>query len=371
MTFRMTMLPALDGDCVLLSWGREPDLHHVLVDLGRGVTYRAIRDRLDNLRAVELLVISHVDADHIAGTLPLVREANPPLRPKRVWFNGRPQLAAARNREPIHEPLGARQGEKLSRGIVQHGWPWNESFASEIVSTDSAEARAPIRLDGGLSLRLLSPNDEKLVALLPEWDRELEKAGIRPFDPDEEAAPEIGPRFEPLSGIPDVRALAETPYEPDETEANGSSIAFLAEFEGKRVLLAADAHAETLEAAIRAPADAEGGRLRIDLLKVSHHGSRANTSPSLLKLLDCQRFAFSTDGSRRHNHPNAETIARLLTADPERAKTLYFNYRQPHTDLWDSVLLQQAWRYACHFPVSDEADPNNGTLEIDIEARNP
>jgi beta-lactamase superfamily II metal-dependent hydrolase len=360
------MYPAFDSDCLLLTWGRTEQLYHLLVDLGRGTTYRQTREKLLALPNIELFVISHIDADHIAGAMPLVGERQPPFKPARLWFNSRVQLVAAQNRDPIHEPLGARQGEKLSRGIVKFGWPWNAEFESEIVSTDSPEAKRGIQLPDEMSLTVLSPRDTDLVTLLPTWDRELEKAHLRPFDPDEEehAPPEA--QYEPLSIGPDVAKLASEAFEADTAEANGSSIAFIAEFRGKRVLLAADAHSAVLEEALAPLASTEGGRYRIDLLKLSHHGSTHNTSPDMPKHIDCTRFAVSTDGSRQHKHPHAEAIARLLAADRDRDKTLYFNYRQPQTELWENRRLMNKWRYKCVFPVTDADDASNGTLTVDI-----
>lgn len=366
MTFQMTIFPALDGDCILLSWGVRPDLRHLLVDLGRAQTYEAIKDELKSIGELELLVVSHIDADHISGAMPLVQEKEPPVRPKRVWFNGHEQLVAAKTRNPLYEPYSARQGDKLSKGIVRFGWPWNEEFAGEIVSTDSPEADGPLDV-GGLTLRLLSPADKDLVALLPYWNSELKTTNMRPSDPDEEQAPVIGAQYESFSAVIDVKQLARPDrYVADKTKTNGSSIAFLAEFEGKRVLLAADAHSETLEESIRPLAEKEGGRFRLDLMKVSHHGSMANCSPSLLTLLDCTRFAFSTDGSRSHKHPNRETIARILFADPKREKTLYFNYRQEQTEIWQRHALPSIWNFNCVFPGSDGTDSTNGTLRIPV-----
>jgi beta-lactamase superfamily II metal-dependent hydrolase len=363
MTYRLTLYPGKDGDCILLSWGSTAVLHHLIVDLGRSATYRAIKPDLEALENVELFVMSHIDADHIAGAIPMVRQDAPPFSPKRVWYNSRPQLKAAETRSPIVEPFSARQGEKLARGIVKFNWPWNAEFASEIVSTDSPEAGQPIDIADGLKIRLLSPNDSQLVALLSEWDTSLAGANIRTFDPDDDPDP-LSPVFEPL-GIPNVRDLAAADYKPDTTEANGASIAFIAEFAGKRVLLAADAHSEVLESALQPLADAEGGKVRIDLMKISHHGSKANISKRLPGLIDCTRFAISTNGST-HHHPDRETIARLLVADKTRQKTLFFNYRQPSTDVWDSIMLKNDWNYDAEYAAPLEDAPENGKLEIDI-----
>ena len=259
-----------------------------------------------------------------------------------------------------HEDFGPAQGEKLARGIVHFKWPWNAEFASKVVSTDSPEAKSPIDLSAGLTVRLLSPTDAALVEMLPVWDAELKKAHIRTFDPDVGDDPLV-PDFEPFGGAPDVETLAASRFQADTTEPNATSIAFLAECDGQRVLLTGDAHSDILEAAIAPLAAAEGGRLRVDLYKMGHHGSQRNTSKGLLKMLDCTRFAISTDGTR-HGHPDPETIARVLSNDPERSKTLYFNYRKPMTDQWDNRQLKNKWKYETVFPSTE----SNGTLEIDV-----
>ena len=364
MTFRLTMLPALDGDCLLVSWGSSSTLHHLIVDLGRGETFKAVKGELAGLTNVELFVMSHIDADHIAGAIPMVRLTAAPFNPQRVWYNGHHQLVAARDRQHSLEPFGAVQAEKLSHGIRKFGWPWNAAFESEVVSTNSPEASRPISLSDGLTVRLLSPTDAGLAKLLPVWDQELAKAHIRPFDPDQEEPAVEAPEFERF-GAPNVQKLADAAYQRDSTEPNGASIAMVVEFQHKRVLLAADAHSEVLEAALQPLAQAEGGRYRIDLAKLAHHGSKANTSKLFPALLDCQNFAISTNGSR-HNHPDAETIARLLAADKTRPKTLYFNYRQPDAEVWESPALEATWKYHCVFPVDDENDTGNGRLVIDV-----
>lgn len=363
MKFRLTLHPGNDGDCIQLTWGTTPILHHLIVDLGRSATYKAIKPELKNIENLELFVMSHIDADHIAGAIPMLREDLPLFKPKRVWFNSRPQLRAAETRSPILEPMSVRQGEKLARGIVNFGWPWNTEFDSEIVSIDSPEATKPITIADGLTIRLLSPGDSQLINLLPKWDEELAAANLRTFDPDDDPDP-MSKNFEPF-GLLNVSALAATDYEHDTTETNGASIAFIAEFQNKRVLLAGDAHSEVLEAALKPLADAEGGAFHIDLMKISHHGSKANTSKDFPGLIDCTRFAISTNGTR-HHHPDAETIARYFDADKERTKTLYFNYRQPSTDIWDNKRLKAIWNYETVFPADEEDNPNNGTLVIDV-----
>lgn len=352
----LTMLPACDGDCLLLQWG-NPAEHSILVDLGRSSTYRAIRDTLAAIGTVELFVVSHVDADHIAGTIPMVREASPPLQPKRVWFNGYRSIRdAAMRRQTSLEAYGPRQGDLLTRGMLRHRWACNQEFASGIVSVDSKESQSPIELAGGLTVQLLAPDDKRLERMLPAWRREVERVA-------RESEEEAGDASAEVFSLIDVNFLARKPYTPDVSPANGSSIALLIERSNKRLLLAADTTSEALEEAIARRLKPSERRMRIDLLKVSHHGSRSNTSARLLEMIDCTRFAFSSDGSHRHEHPHQETIARILHADPTRFKQLFFNYRQPNTMIWESDRLKRHWNYECVFP---ETESSNGTLRVPV-----
>jgi len=349
--FTLTLNPASEGDALLLTWGEKDDLRHALIDLGRTRNYRALRPRLVEIGRFELFTISHIDADHIEGAIPLLKEATAPFAPVDVWFNAWHHLKNAEARlkkvEGL-ERLSAKQGEKLSAGILHFGWPWNRAFGSDgIVSVDSPPAPQTIQLAGGLKIKLLSPGDQELASLEPVWMKELTKANLRPLDPDE--APDRAlADFEALSPL-NVEALAKKPFIEDKSEPNGASIAFLAEFGGRRVLLGADAHPGVIERSLRKLGFSDANPLRLDLLKLCHHGSKANTSPTLLKILDCTRFAISTDGTK-HNHPDREAVARILMNDPQRSKTLYFNVNQENATVWDVSDLQSRYNYKCIIP---------------------
>lgn len=353
--FRLTMHPASEGDCSTLEWGDVASPRRALIDLGRAKDYRALEPDLRSTRAFDLFVMTHVDADHIEGAMPLVAAHEPSFDPGEVWFNAYHHLVEARDRHrEAYETFGAVQGEKLSNGIIDFRWRqlWNKSFGGGAVSTDRLSAET---IDfGGLSVRLISPDDGKLAALEPRWLEELKKANLRPLDPDMEQADEEG--TEAFSSI-DVDALAKAPFSEDRASPNGSSIAFIASFDKRSVLMPGDAHPGLMAESLRKLGATPEKPLRISLFKISHHGSKANTSPELLSLVDCRRYAFSTDGTK-HDHPDAETIARILDrerlrreARPKREPTeLIFNFRQPHTLRWDVDRLKAKYRYECVFP---------------------
>ena len=154
----------------------------------------------------------------------------------------------------------------------------------------------------------------------------------------------------------DVETLAGHPYNGDRSVANNASLAFLAEFEGKTLLIGGDASAETLAESILALLKRRGQeRLRVDAFVVPNNGSAANLHRDLLELLDCERYLISTNGAT-FRHPDRETIARILTygrVSPQRPLTLVFNYRTPQTTIWDDPALQARWNYRTVFPAQD------------------
>lgn len=360
--FRLTMHPASEGDCLVLAWGSKTEPHHALIDLGRQGDFKRLRPRLEQGHRIDLFAISHIDADHIAGAMPMYKKPAP-FAPADVWFNGFAHLAAAKARRDSLEAFSVDQGNKLEIIIRDNGWPWNVAFGGGPVSVDSSNGLVARDLPGGLRVTLLSPTDEKLATLHKDWEKWLRKEGLLPDDP-EDAAPakleimghqDINPRHI------DVDALAARRLTEDDEPPNGSSIALLAEFEGKRVLLGADAHPSCVVATLERLGFSAANRLKLDLCKLCHHGSAANTSPGLLSLIDCARFALSTDGSH-HGHPDAEAIARVLMNDPTRNKVFYFNNLHPQAKIWDDRELKAEWRYSCTYPNP----PINCGLTIDI-----
>jgi len=95
-TFRIKLLPALHGDCIWIEYGEAGATHHVLVDGGPLGAFGALRAHVEALpadaRDVELLVVTHIDADHIDGIVKLLRHPELGLTFREVWFNGWPQL---------------------------------------------------------------------------------------------------------------------------------------------------------------------------------------------------------------------------------------------------------------------------------------
>jgi beta-lactamase superfamily II metal-dependent hydrolase len=349
--FRVEMLPAQEGDCVVLVYGDAEHPRRIMVDGGRAATYRAIRDRFSRLpgaeRTFELLIVSHVDRDHIEGTVAMLEDPTSPIQFRDVWFNSYDHL-----RDPAVEAFGAVQGERLTAALRQQPSLWNRAFHGRSAEIRPGES---ITLEDGLHITLLSPDRRKLEAMLPVWHKECQKAGLIPGIAAQRPPPPAGlERF----GRVDIDQLADQPFIPDRSEPNGTSIAILARYGAQRILLAADAHADRLIESVRPLATAEGGRLRLDAFKLPHHGSKYNVCPELLDLVSCPRYLVSTNGSY-FDHPDTVAIARVIKHGGDYLEII-FNYRSDEALLWNNPRWQQRFGYRTTYPCPvRERYPNN------------
>lgn len=354
MTLTLEMLPAEHGDCLWIEYGRENTRHRMIVDGGPdGSTL--LLDRINSeiggtrrrLR-IELLVITHVDDDHIGGVLHLLRNLPANVVFGDIWFNAYKHLAPS-------DRLGGAQGEFLS-GLLDGNaaLPWNLAWGSRkgdgaVVLNREPEALPCKRLRGGMKLTLLSPTPEKLESLVPDWQKSCLRARLLPGGGGEpEQQPDRMGRRDHWP--PDVGALART--EPGrDTAANGSSIAFLAEYGGRSLLLSGDAHHDTLANSIeRLCRERKGAPLAIDAFKIPHHGSANNISNRLLKLLACRQYLISTSG-KQFAHPDFAALSRIIV-NGGKDPLLVFNYKSETTKNWGQRRLRGAPGFGTHYPHS-------------------
>ena len=111
-------------------------------------------------------------------------------------------------------------------------------------------------------------------------------------------------------------------FTSDTSVRNGSSIAMLVRTSASSLLLLADSFSTTVARSLSDLGYSETNKLKIDVCKISHHGSKGNTCPLLLSLIDCRFFIISTNGGKQL--PNKQTIARILRMFP--AAQFIFNY---------------------------------------------
>ena len=347
--FDIEMLPAENGDCLWIEYGDPQRPHRIVIDCGAKSTAGLLASRL-NGTPLELFVLTHIDADHINGVVPLFEDPALQLAVGDVWFNGWRQ---------INRFLGVKQGEQFSDLLEQRKLPWNRKMTP---AGDSPPAPVVVAagqslpfydLDGGMRLTVLSPGKAQLERMARDWKKALVE-----LNPQKVAMLGRKPAPQPVKDFAAfaLEPLASAPARPDPSVANGSSIALLAEFDGRSVLLTGDAHADVLIQSIgqlMRERGKDGQKLKLDAVKLSHHGSGNATTIALLQVLDCGRFLVSTNGNI-FNHPDREAIARVILHGG-KAPTLCFNYRSAMNALWGEPILRERYGYATEYPDAEGA----------------
>ncbi|BCC89078.1 MBL fold metallo-hydrolase [Bacillus cereus] len=344
----ISMMPASYGDCFVVAC-HDSSSTNIVIDTGFISTYtNYLRSKLLNLKAagesLDLLIITHIDADHISGAIRLLQENglydDPKIiKIKEIWHNSYRHLqndnssvadiknSVDRNiikgiikrgypveidiNKDFSKDIGAEQGSSLAALIKNGGYSWNRAFDDKAVSIEN---KCIINISEEVKIRLLSPDESKLTNLKGYWEKELKKMG---FKTELDGGEIFDDAFEFLMAyektlIPkdfrknisasknDIEDSIGEKFIEDASVTNGSSMAFVLEVKDKRILFLADSHPNLI---IKELKNIYGeGLIWFDAIKISHHGSKGNTSPDLLEIIDSDNFFISTNGMK-FKHP--------------------------------------------------------------------
>ena len=342
--FDVHVLPAGNGDCIWIEYGEASSPRRILIDGGTQGTYNRLKKKIQSLNLAkvhfDLLVITHIDGDHIAGALELLERNELPVTFGDIWFNGYRHLPA----EKI-EDFGALQGERLTTVLLDPNrklrWNANPAFQGGRISVQQDGSPTQVTdLPEGLDILVMSPGIEQLTALRPVWEKECSRAGLDPTRPVEEETA-LPPGLEAMGAI-DVESLAATKFKEDDKPANGASIALLLRYEGKSVLLAGDAFPSVITRSVESLSGHKP--LTVDVLKLPHHGSQNNVNQELIEKVPAAHFVFSSNGAT-YGHPNPEGVARVVKYGGRDAQII-FNYRSKITQVWDEAGLKKRYGFS-------------------------
>jgi ribonuclease BN (tRNA processing enzyme) len=397
---QIRMFPALNGDSFLVSSGSTIEAHF-LIDLGYPITFEKwVKPYLSVLNSqgkkLTRLIISHIDSDHIFGAIPFLKQNGKMgesviIPVEQIWHNSFKHIHPLENESPIvdegvplttenkividsiiktgykdsekvsHKDISGTQGSSLGALILKNNYPWNTDFSNGCVSVNN---RTEIDINDETKLLLLSPTSSSLQKLIKIWKRELrlmgfniQKASEKVFDDafefflsHERDAIKSGSAHNVDSGTPKIKKLIQEKFVEDTTANNGSSIAFILEHKNLTALFLADSHPSVILGSLN---NIYGEQtLRFNVIKVPHHGSALNFSPSLLDKIDAEIYLFSSDGSG-HDHPDEETIARIVSRPTESKRTLVFNYPNPRALEFNNDSLKSKYNYEVVFPTKD------------------
>lgn len=293
---RVEILQAGTGDSIWISHNKK----NVVIDGGKSTV--AIKTRYEQIpldECIDLLVVTHIDSDHIAGIIALVElmKCRGELEKlKQVWFN-------FPKKEETDE-YSVSEGNQLSSLLCKiEGLCWCNNTSSFLDRT-------------------ISIGEIKLSILAPDHDVSEE---YKPKPPDEL-------RIKNSDWDVSLTTLIENVDDDDLDEGgpNSQSIVILVECDGKKILLPGDCTPKELYDSLHAYNSTHGSPLELDLMKLPHHGSLRNVTKEIVSEIKCSNYIISTNVNRNYCFPNKETIAKLISYRNHSENTIRvnFNYQE-------------------------------------------
>src|SRR6185369_11460975 len=301
MFFTLDVRRARKGDCLVLHYGSPDDPGLALIDGGPPSVYQPhLKPRLAEIRKmrgldpdaplpVDMLMVSHIDDDHICGVLELTKELveakdaqQPlPLKIKGVWHNTFDDIIGNNPKELLASITSSFGAASLSGDVDTEGL--DPDAAKVLASVDQGFrlrddskalnlrinpqlkgqlvlAKAKVKkvdLGKGLSLTVVGPMEDEVKALQKAHDDFLKKKKTK-------------------------KSEASLAAFTDTSVPNLSSLVVLAEVGNKRILFTGDARGdkvlEGLELVGLLKKDGKS-TIHVDVLKCPHHGSNRNVDP--------------------------------------------------------------------------------------------
>lgn len=357
----ITMMKASEGDCLFSEFHYEGRTFSILIDTGPMSCWESsLKPFLDSLskdgKQIDVLLISHFDADHLGGALRLFKSKDYSKIIGQVWFNGFKQIVPSTSNEATQEdrrafcilrsmhehlppatdgPISVQQANSLAVLLEQCGKPANSFINGVAITSDTAS----LQIAPGFSVDFLLPDIHTLNRLRAKAQAETQRAakGASLVHTEEaDAAFEavmldeklLVDNLEPISAadldLNHIEDWSACSSQKDTSITNISSIAICIRFYGHKFLFPGDAAGEDLATSLAQWSQRYNEPLDFDVIKLPHHGTLRNCG-KLLDVVDGTYFLLSTDG-KHHPHPSKETLAKIVTHSGGRTRFLLFNY---------------------------------------------
>lgn len=314
---QVLVLPANHGDAIIIKTFDAMGVDfNIVIDGGTAATFQdVLKKELKVIPHIDLLILTHIDSDHIGGLIKFIKHAH--FKADQIgkyWINSKNIKFIS-----VGENISYGQAKTFEEFLIDKGemkGKWAEDIYFGVTP----------RVPDGIEIEILSPSKELLEKLYINWPDLSDEYNNKLKD--------IGISTAKISQI-ERGALEELALANDSPEKsimedifNSSSIAFIFRTFDLSALFLADAHPHLIVQSLKAKGYSIDNKLKVDLVKIAHHGSKNNTTNNLLDMIDCDRFIISTNGgSSNHTHPDRETIARLIH-HPQRIKQTYASPRK-------------------------------------------
>lgn len=300
------VLPANCGDCIIVSFDDgDGATKNILIDGGSGSVYDDIlKDEIIAIKKkqekIDLLIVTHIDDDHIGGIIKFIEDNTLNDCIKEVWFNSWKNFGLNTIKlSHAGKEISAKQAKTLENKLKEMTI-WNNELIRQGIYRNFNKAK----------IIVVSPNEERLEKL-----KEYVKGEFLISESDDRQK--------------SIEILQKRDFKEDTSIANGSSIAFVLEYHSKKILFTGDGFPSiVLEGLQKMNFVTDGQKVHFDYVKLSHHASKYNTSDELLKNIECNNYIVTTQGC--NGKPNKDTFARILKY--HQPLNIFFSHKTSKTE---------------------------------------
>lgn len=332
-------LKANNGDSILISLADENGAQrYIVIDSGMPQTYyysgensygdlknKVVKPLSESGQKIDLFILTHIDEDHIGGIWNwIAKEKDSAYKLiKSIWFNSGKSIADefSLSENPLLQhkleiygsfKTSVKQAVTFEEYINSHGL-WDKQLIGQGQEYKKF----------GIKFKILSPGIKQLKDLVEHYKGELKDDYFTSAEP-------LNYKITIKSFI-EEEADEKWKFTEDDTETNGSAIAFIMQHGEKDFLFMADAHPSVVLDELKELKYTVEKPLILEFMKISHHASSFNTHKDLLDHIQTNHYIISTSG-QKHSHPHKRTIARIVNRNP-KAK-IYFNYPELIPMIW-------------------------------------
>lgn len=366
--------PARGGESILIRLDGI-NKTNILIDCGYKSTYKLIKQELIKIKEreekLDLLVLTHIDNDHINGARSVLQdyiEGNI-CDISEIWTNDYFRIC---NLKIDNNDEGNLESLELLRRMIKQKYPIdpqeygdknvgykeanilteylsnikvkdkiNSKFGGEPIYIEDKDNLKNITINEDIEITLIGPRKKILIDLIEEWNEYLHEKG---FKDEITKSKELARAFElfyinnmnqnleinskstncttQLKSIDDIVSFNEFKLE----NINRSSISFILKFHNKKFLFLGDSSpADYDEVLSYISKQNEDKKIPFELVKISHHGSKFDTSSNLFNYITSKRYLILTSGNG-YDHPDLEVIAKIILKQDDK-KEILFNYR--------------------------------------------
>lgn len=384
MNARIRTFHSSTGDCTFLLLTEGERRFSVMVDCGlfEEPIAQFVREELE--WKIDLLIVTHIDNDHITGVTDMLEKQHVEVR--RIVFNcyqrtGNGDLKKLTKYQKERFAEIEREIGLIVGDIVEHNVGANDAvtgLAATILKKPSLKEKWDIdysvsgkKIDLGEwgVITFLSPTMKEIERLdqkfrhvlfdelnvdqtMGQWDKQenLYEILLRyaMLQQGEEAEEKDAAGVDTLEER--LQNAAKRPAHTEKiTAENQASLAFVWEKGDHKILILGDANPDVVVAGLIDHYKNKAFPVVFDAIKVAHHGSHYNTTAELMRHADSSHFFFTggTEGKR----PSEEALGRIALwslPDGVAKRTLHFNYE---TSLVEELKGDKTLQEKYHFSI--------------------